>query len=200
MRAARLFGFALVGAAWLSLMACTTPAYQRDPVTAAWFHAVAMGDIEYMKAALADGLAPDVRRADGWTALEVAIRQRDAYTVRFLLHNGADPKQLNHLGEPMLISAVYTGDYLSARLLLEQGGYDDGTNIYGMNAVELALARGNDFILAELVAEPAGREALENALAQNPQPWLQSIDELPVRFPGEPQRLWDVYGRSSSER
>ncbi len=71
---------------------------------------------------LEKGADPNVRDADGETALMLAIRAGSTELVRLLLDNGADLNTRdNHRGNTALILAVRAGSTEVMRLLLEKG-------------------------------------------------------------------------------
>lgn len=82
-------------------------------------HGVAGGGpkVATARALLAHGADPNLRRGDGRTAYELAVRSGNLAIAHLLLEHGADPGSLG--AEDELLQACFTGDAARARAVLE---------------------------------------------------------------------------------
>jgi ankyrin repeat protein len=97
---------------WLASIA---PAENAD-----WMPVALSGSAADLKKLLDAGLKPDVRTAEGTTALMLAAR--DFEKVKLLIERGADVNALAATGfTPLMIASRYTGNVDVVRLLLKKG-------------------------------------------------------------------------------
>lgn len=97
------------------------------------------GDVEQVKAILADGPDIDVRDAFGATALHVAIYQQNPAIVKLLLDYGFDPNAVAaRNGYTPLHNAVAVNNAEAARLLIRSGANKNIKNLDGQTPLEKA--------------------------------------------------------------
>jgi ankyrin repeat protein len=134
-----------------------------------WLTSVAAGDIKAVKAGLDLGVPATTRRADGPSALQLAVSNGRHEITRTLIEAGADVNEPGSDGLPPVFYAIYRDDAGMVKLLLQSGARLEGHNRYEEDPVTLALSRRDIPVITELAL--AGSEA-EKKVRQ----WIDGID------------------------
>jgi ankyrin repeat protein/TPR repeat protein len=115
-----------------------------------WMNAIAAGESAAVKAGLELGVPATTRRADGLTALQVAVRNGRLETARILIEAGADVNETGNETLSPLFLAIYRDDAGMVGLLLHSGARLEGRNRYAMEPLKLALVRQDIQVITEL--------------------------------------------------
>lgn len=165
-----------------------TVAAQGTEAQARLFAAARDGNLNELRAALAQGAAASERDDRGNTALILAAYYGHAPLVDALLLAGADPNAGDGVrGNTALMGAIFKGDEATAKRIIDAPGADvNAKNKAGQTAAMFAALFGRSAILdalsargADLDAMDAGGYTAENlALQQGNQVLAQRIAEL----------------------
>lgn len=114
------------------------------------------GDTARVKRLLEEDVDPNVRDADGETALFAAASSMRGDTVQALLDAGAEVNAANSRNgwTPLMIAAFF-GAVDGVRLLLQAGADVNATNQYGETALLQATFQGQDEVVKLLLAAGA---------------------------------------------
>lgn len=99
--------------------------------------AAAMGDLEAVEQAIADGEDVNEKNAEGADALMYSVSSGDTEVVSYLIDNGADVNTVDDY-ETALATAVMYGEYDIALLLLEKGADPKLAGPQGISALDYA--------------------------------------------------------------
>lgn len=125
-------------------------------LTPQWlFKLVEQGDTAVAVKFLRAGLAVDVRRADEWTPLMVALFNGHEDTALMLLHKGANVRARAKRGYEPLHWAALNGYERAVEFILRKGGDVNATTDYGFTPLLQAATRGQMNIVKMLVARGA---------------------------------------------
>ena len=117
-------------------------------------------DVPWIAFMLQQGADPNVRDADGNTAINLAAGAGYAEGVRVMLLGRANPDLPNSRGETPLIRAVQIRDTTSARMLLDAGADPDRTDsAAGLSARDYAAQDRRGGPLAKLLADAPKKTA-----------------------------------------
>ncbi len=130
----------------------TTPRLPEGFDTQGWLVAVADGDLAAVKEGLDLGVPAQIQRADGFTAIQIAVRQGQFQVAQTLIAAGADVNKIGQKGLTPLFGAIYRDDAGMVKLLIDSGARPEGDNGYSMDPLALALARGDVQIITELAS------------------------------------------------
>lgn len=109
------------------------------------------GDLDTVRALVADGVDPDTRGSFDTPALHWLVRVNEVESVRLLLEAGADVNSLTGLGISALSLAVESGSPAMVMLLLEHGANANGVLTAGESLLMSAAAVGvKDTVVALL--------------------------------------------------
>lgn len=102
--------------------------------------AAGSGDVDGLRALLAEGADPGAADAEGWTPLHFAAQAQVPAAVEILLASGAAVDVVDHHGNTPLWRAVFCsrGEGGTIRLLLEAGGDPDRDNVHAVSPRALA--------------------------------------------------------------
>jgi ankyrin repeat protein len=123
-----------------------------------WLTSVADGETKAVKAGLDLGVPATTRRADGLSALQIAVRNGRHETARTLIEAGADVNEPGSDGLPPIFYAIYRDDAGMVKLLLHSGTHLEGQNRYTKDPVTLALSRRDIPVITELALADSGAE------------------------------------------
>ncbi|MFJ9541814.1 ankyrin repeat domain-containing protein [Streptomyces sp. NPDC101225] len=103
-------------------------------------YAAAGGDVDGLRALLAEGADPGAVDAEGWTPLHFAAQAQASSVVEVLLAAGAAVDVVDRHGNTSLWRAVFCsrGEGGTIRLLLEAGADPDRDNAHGLSPRVLA--------------------------------------------------------------
>jgi ankyrin repeat protein len=155
---------------------------RRQPVSArdqAMFNAVAGGNADAFKAALAGGARVNATDSTGRSALGLAARRGDLAMARALLDAGADIDVRDPIGFTPLMEAARDGKADVAAMLLDRKAdlrRRAGANGLELTALHLATAAGQQELVKLLVTRGADIDARDSELAT---PLLWAINQQP---------------------
>lgn len=116
--------------------------------------AVRESDARRVRRRLAAG--DDVNRVNGgkgrisFTPLSLAVHKQDRAIIKILLESGADVSAVSEGGDPVLLTAIATGDIEICKLLVHAGAHLDCVNKEGFGAVRVASLM-NDVRMVEFL-------------------------------------------------
>ena len=116
----------------------------------AWFTAIDLGKIDYVKRLLDNGLPATIVRKDGWSSLRVAIASNSFNIAKMLAEQGADTNEEQHANGSLLKLAVLRGDSDLVTLLLKHGVHSGINKSLGADLFNMALNREDYDVAAEL--------------------------------------------------
>src|SRR5688572_5496045 len=122
-------------------------------------------------ALIAGGADPNLRAADGTTALHWAARNNDVMLVDRLLRAGAKPHPENRYGVTPIALACESGSAALIERLLEAGVSADATGPYGETALHTCAHAGNTAAARVLIAAGASVDAGDSWRGQTPLMW-----------------------------
>ena len=167
------FGALISIVVWVMASVLTTTSYAQTGSNV--IVAVRAGDLEAVRAGLADGADVNATQGDGATALHWAVHRSDLDATSLLVESGADVDAANALAATPLWLASVNGSATIVARLLEAGANPDVSLKLGetplmaaarsgnVDAVELLLEHGADATAAE---RERGQTALMWAVAQ----------------------------------
>ena len=129
------------------------------------------GDVEAVKALIAEGADVNEAQGDGMTALHWAARNRDGGLVRTLIEAGAEVGAGTRIGHyTALHMAAEAGAGEVVELLLGAGADPERAILVGGGArpLHFAAGSGDERAVAALVAAGAGVDATEESWGQTP--------------------------------
>ncbi len=137
------------------------------------FKAVEEGATELAFNFVRAGMAVDVRRADEWTPLMVALFNGHEETAMMLLSRGANVRARTSRGYEPIHWAALNGYTRAVRFILDKGGNPNAQTDYGWTPLLQAASRGHAEIVRILIqkgavvnhAEHEGWTALHKACA-----------------------------------
>lgn len=102
--------------------------------------AAGAGDVDGLRALLAEGATPGAADAEGWTPLHFAAQAQVPVAVEILLAAGAAVDVVDRHGNTPLWRAVFCfrGEGGTIQLLLEAGADPDRDNVHGLSPKALA--------------------------------------------------------------
>ncbi|MER8018243.1 ankyrin repeat domain-containing protein [Streptomyces griseoluteus] len=118
-------------------------------------YAAGRGDVDGLRALLAEGADPAAADAEGWTPLHFAAQAQVPAVVEVLLAAGAAVDVVDRRDNTPLWRAVFCsrGEGGTIRLLLEAGADPDRDNVHGLSPRTLARRIANYDVVVHL---PAG--------------------------------------------
>ena len=128
-------------------------------------------DAEAVRVALADGADPDLRQADGATALHWAVYRQDPEMTRALLAAGADVNAANRLGATPLFVAAEGGHSETIELLLAAGADPNLALPMGETPLMTAARVGAAAGVRHLIEAGADVNAVEQSRGQTALMW-----------------------------
>ena len=141
------------------------------PADVAVVEAVKSGDVEQLRALLADGADPNASLADGTTALHWAAYRDDHAAVDLLLREGAAADATSQYGVTPLALAATSGYAVVVGSLLDAGA-NPNTASSGSETVLMSAARsGSIDAVKMLLARGAEVDARENTRGQTALMW-----------------------------
>jgi uncharacterized protein len=122
---------------------------------AAVHYAAGSGDVDGLRALLAEGADPGAADAEGWTPLHFAAQAQAPAAVEVLLAAGAEVDVMDRHGNTPLWRAVFCsrGEGGTIRLLLAAGADPNRDNVHGLSPRTLAGRIANYDVAVHL---PAG--------------------------------------------
>ena len=117
------------------------------------------GDVDAIRALLAEGHEVDAPQADGATALAWAAHRDDAAMADLLLRAGADPNAANDLGVTPLMLAAENGSAPMVERLLQAGADPNLARPAGGTALMMAARSGSTAVVRRLIAAGADVDA-----------------------------------------
>lgn len=162
----RSAGFGLIAAAVAALIA--TPV---EGLGAGLFDAIQDRDRRAVERLLAEGADFAAVRADGSTALALAVHIQDRATVGLLLERGAEVNTSDDYGDTPLTLACANGDAELVRLLLAAGARPDARRWNGETPLMLAAGTGMADAVRLLAARGARLDSVEARRGQNALMW-----------------------------
>ena len=105
----------------------------------------------------------NMRAMGGTTALIVAVENRDAEWIAFLLQSDANPNLAATNGDTPLLVAARIGEADATRLLLKQGGKVDQANRMGETPLIVAVQQRRPEIVEILLAAGANPDITDSA-------------------------------------
>lgn len=150
-----------------------------SPRDVALFDAVAAGDADRLRAALAGGADVNARDGTGRTALGLAARRGDVAMAGMLLDAGARIDEGDPIGFTPLMEAARDGKVEAATLLLDRGAdvrRRAAANGLELTALHLATAGGHRALVELLVRRGADIDARDIELAT---PLLWATNQQP---------------------
>ncbi|POX63506.1 ankyrin repeat domain-containing protein [Streptomyces sp. Ru62] len=117
-------------------------------------YAAGGGDVDGLRALLAEGADPGTVDAEGWTPLHFAAQAQVPAAVEVLLAAGAAVDVVDRHGNTPLWRAVFCsrGEGGTIRRLLEAGADPDRDNVHGLSPRALAGRIANYDVAAHLLA------------------------------------------------
>jgi ankyrin repeat protein/TPR repeat protein len=155
LRIIRMAGVFFFCACLLVAAGCTSSIPEGFDVPA-WMASVATGDTAAVKAGLDQGVPPTIRNDDGFTALQIAVRNGRHQTAKTLIEAGADVNDDGEEGLAPLFYAIYGDDAGMVRLLMDSGADFRGRDRFGKDPLTLSLARRNMKVITELALTDSG--------------------------------------------
>jgi ankyrin repeat protein len=138
-----------------------------------WLTSVADGDLDAVKSGLDQGISPMIRRADGLTALQIAVKQGKLEIARALIEAGADVNDTGQEGLSPLIYAIYLDDAEMVKLLMGFGVRLEGHTRYAMDPLTLAFTRRDMRVISELAMGDVGDASAHQKVRQ----WIDEQSE-----------------------
>ena len=117
------------------------------------------GDVDAIRALLAERHEVDAPQADGATALAWAAHRDDATMADLLLRAGADPNAANDLGVTPLMLAAENGSAPMVERLLQAGADPNLARPAGGTALMIAARSGSTAVVRRLIAAGADVDA-----------------------------------------
>ena len=117
------------------------------------------GDVDAIRALLAERHEVDAPQADGATALAWAAHRDDAAMADLLLRAGADPNAANDLGVTPLMLAAENGSAPMVERLLQAGADPNLARPAGGTALMIAARSGSTAVVRRLIAAGADVDA-----------------------------------------
>src|SRR5688500_16902693 len=129
------------------------------------------GEREAAVALLERRADPNVRSADGTTALHWAVRNNDAMLIDRLLRAGAVPHQANRYGTTPIALACESGSAAIVERLLKAGVSANATGPLGETALHTCAYAGNTAGVRALIAAGASIDPGDSWRGQTPLMW-----------------------------
>jgi ankyrin repeat protein len=107
-------------------------------------------------------------RANGETALHIAVARRDMVWVNFLTQRGADANIANRDGVTPLLSAAQLGFVDGAQALVARGARINHANGRGETALHIAVLRRDIAMVRALMAAGADADQQDNIAGKSP--------------------------------
>ncbi|MCP4903707.1 MAG: hypothetical protein GY910_01905 [bacterium] len=124
---------------------------------AALTQAIRIGDLGSARESLARGAPINGAPGDSkhWKPLILAIQQKNAEMVEFLLERGADPNRISRIGEPALILAIRSQESRIAHGLIAAGGNPAKRSLSGYTPLMEAARLGLGTVTRDLLVAGA---------------------------------------------
>jgi uncharacterized protein len=150
---------------------------------AALIKAAQEGDIDGIKALVADGANVNSQSGDSWTPLMIAALEGEVETIETLFGKGAVLDASSGKGWTALMIATIEGHLEVVRTLLEHGAQVNAENDKGWTALRFAVSMDETEILRLLIekgadvniADREGKTALMQAAGENLEESVQAI-------------------------
>jgi len=114
---------------------------QYEPGTTSLMHAALLGEVERIRALLAEGVDVNAVSANGSTALLYATEADSPETVQTLLAAGADPNKATTNGSTALMISSAGGDVRLVGMLVKAGANPNSRDASGDTALSIATQR-----------------------------------------------------------
>lgn len=164
----------LGGGARVGLIAALVASLGAPPVAgvgADLFDAIQSRDRSAVERLVAEGADVQAARADGSTALALAVHIQDRETAALLLERGADVNTSDDYGDTPLTLACANGDAELVRLLLDAGARTDAQRWNGETPLMLAAGTGLADAVRLLAERGASLDSVEARRGQTALMW-----------------------------